>query len=145
MVFLAAQTIFVPSASAVLGKPATSITADEESLGGGRIAKSAGNGYEIQEIVTDATTVREYVSAEGIVFALAWNGLVHPDLSHLLGTYAAEYEQALKKTARKPGSRSLQVKAPRVVVEKWGHMRNLQGRAYAPDLMPSGVPIDEIR
>ena len=33
----------------------------------------------------------------------------------------------------------------RVVVEKWGHMRNLQGRAYAPALLPPGVSSDEIR
>jgi hypothetical protein len=37
------------------------------------------------------------------------------------------------------------LKANNVVVEKWGHMRNLQGRAYAPALMPQGVSVDEIR
>ncbi|WP_243374898.1 DUF2844 domain-containing protein [Geotalea sp. SG265] len=145
LVFLAAQTIAVQPAAAVLGEPAASIATDKNALGGERIAKSAGNGYEVQEIESEATAVREYVSPEGIVFALAWNGLVNPDLTHLLGSYAAEYEQALKKTPRKPGQRSLQVTAPRVVVEKWGHMRNLQGRAYAPDLLPAGVTIDEIR
>jgi len=37
------------------------------------------------------------------------------------------------------------VRTDRVVVEKWGNMRNLQGRAYAPALIPPGVSIDEIK
>ena len=68
-----------------------------------------------------------------------------PDLTPLLGSYAGEYQEALGRTARKYGERHLQVKAAHVVVQKWGHMRNLQGRAYAPDLVPAGVTVDEIR
>jgi hypothetical protein len=60
-----------------------------------------------------------------------------------LGSYASEYQAALKKVQRKPGSKRRQVvKTDRVVVEKWGHMRNLQGRAYAPALLPSGLSSD---
>ncbi|ACM22100.1 protein of unknown function DUF2844 [Geotalea daltonii FRC-32] len=145
IVFLAAQFLAVQPANAVLGEPATSIASDKESLGGLRIAKSAGDGFEVQEIQSEATSVREYISPDGIVFAIAWNGLVHPDLTHLLGSYASEYQQALKEVPRKPGRQSLQVTSSRVIVEKWGHMRNLQGRAYAPDLLPAGVTINEIR
>jgi hypothetical protein len=64
----------------------------------------------------------------------------------LLGEYAVEYEEALKQMPRKKtGKRAEVVKTERVVVEKWGHMRNLQGRAYAPALIPSGVSLDEIK
>lgn len=142
---MAAQIFASQPANAVLGEPATSIASDKESLGGLRIAKSAGDGFEVQEIQTEGNSVREYVSPDGIVFAVAWNGLVHPDLTHLLGSYATEYQQALKNLPRKPGRQSLKVTSSRVIVEKWGHMRNLQGRAYAPDLLPAGVTINEIR
>lgn len=145
IVFVTVLIAAAQPAAAVLGGPAASVASDKESLHGSRITKSAGKGYEIQEIQSDATYVREYLSPEGIVFAIAWNGLVHPDLTHLLGSYRAEYEQALQATPRTPGRRSLKVQADRVIVEKWGHMRNLQGRAYAPDLMPAGVTIHEIR
>jgi hypothetical protein len=91
-----------------------------------------------------STVVREYVSPSGIVFAIAWNGS-QPDLSQLLGSYEKQYRQALKDTPRQPGVRRLRVKAPEVVVETWGHMRNLRGRAYAPALIPSGVTLDEIQ
>ncbi|MBF0539787.1 MAG: DUF2844 domain-containing protein, partial [Nitrospirae bacterium] len=89
--------------------------------------------------------VREYISPAGIVFGIAWNGLSHPDLKQLLGCYSGEYEKTLQQTPRKHGIRRIQIKTDRTVVEKWGHMRNLKGRAYVPDLIPSGVNIDEIK
>ena len=139
--------IFVTAqhAQATLGESADSITSDRKALSGMRRATTARNGYTIHEIDSDATVVREYVSPSGIVFGITWNGLIHPDLTQLLGAYAGEYEEALRQTPRQPGRRRLQVKTNRVIVEKWGHMRNLQGRAYAPDLIPPGVRIDEIR
>lgn len=85
-------------------------------------------GYTVHEIESDASSVREYMAPSGVVFGIAWNGLIHPDLTPLLGSYAVEYRAALKQTPRKPGRRRHQVKSERVIVEKWGHMRNLQGR-----------------
>jgi hypothetical protein len=132
-------------AHATLGGAADSVESDRKALSAVRRATTAVDGYTVQEVVSDANTVREYVSSSGTVFAIAWNGLSHPDLTPLLGSYAGEYQQALQKTKRTPGRRALQVKGNRVVVEKWGHMRNLQGRAYAPALIPAGVSLDEIK
>jgi len=131
-------------AQAVLGEPAESIAKDSKALSAVRRVTTTRNRYTVQEIVSDANIVREYVSPSGIIFAIAWNGLTHPDLTQLLGTYAGDYQQALRLTKRVPGQRHIQLKANKVVVEKWGHMRNLQGRAYAPALMPQGVSVDEI-
>ena len=91
------------------------------------------------------TRVREYVSSAGIVFGIAWNGLVYPDLTQLLGPYNDEYQKAMGQAKRQPGRRHARVKSNDVIVEKWGHMRNLQGRAYAPGLVPQGVSVDEIK
>ena len=44
--------------------------------------------YQIQELTSVATVVREFFTPSGIVFAVAWSGLVHADLSALLGSYA---------------------------------------------------------
>jgi hypothetical protein len=130
---------------AALGESVDSIESDRESLTAVRGAMTAHRGYTVHEIKTDSTVVREYVSPAGIVFAVAWNGLVHPDLAELLGSYAGEYQEALQQTQRKQGRRQLQVKTNRVVVQKWGHIRDMKGRAYAPDLIPSGVSIDAIK
>ena len=102
-------------------------------------------GYNVHEVISASVTLREYLSPSGVVFGIAWNGLIHPDLTPLLGSYAGEYGEALRQTPRKPGRRRLQVKTNQVVVEKWGHMRNLKGRAYAPALIPPGVSVDEIK
>lgn len=140
-------TVFtiVPRAGATLGGAADSVTTDRKALSAVRRTTTVGPGYTVQEITSDATTVREYVSRDGIVFAIAWNGLIHPDLTILLGSYAGEYRQATQKTPRQMGQRRREVRGNRVIVEKWGHMRNLQGRAYVPALVPSGVTIDEIK
>lgn len=132
-------------AQATLGESVDSIEADRNALLAVQRATTVRMGYTIQEIKSDSTVVREYVSPSGVVFGIAWNGLIHPDLMLLLGSYASEYQEALLQTLRNPGRRPLQVKTNRVVVQKWGHMRNLQGRAYAPALIPPGVSVDEIQ
>ena len=129
-----------------LGESADSIASDRKALSAAKRATTTYNAYTVHEIASDATTVREYVSPSGIVFGIAWNGLAYPDLTPLLGPYASEYQEALQQTPRQPGLRRHHaVRTDRVVVEKWGNMRNLQGRAYAPALIPPGVSIDEIK
>jgi hypothetical protein len=132
-------------AQAVLGESVDSITTDQKTLSLARVATTVVHtDYTVHEIRSDANTIREYVASSGLVFAIAWDGRIHPDLTPLLGSYTGEYQDALRQTPRQPGRRQLQVKTDRVVVEKWGHMRKLQGRAYAPALIPPGVSIDEI-
>ena len=130
---------------AALGEPVDSMTPDEKQLSAVRRHLTVHNGYTIHEVSSEAVVVRQYVSPSGVVFGIAWNGLIHPDLMPLLGAYASEYEEARKQTPRKHDRRHLRVQANRVVVETWGHMRNLQGRAYDPDLIPAGVSRDEIK
>jgi hypothetical protein len=132
-------------AHAALGESADSITSDCKSLSATRGAVITRGDYAIQTIDSDAATVREYIAPSGVVFGIAWNGMSHPDLTRLLGSYAGEYHDALRHTPHKPGRRHLQVKTNNVFVEKWGHMRNLQGRAYVPSLIPQGVSVDEIK
>jgi hypothetical protein len=132
-------------AQAALGGSVDSVESDRQILLAVRSGTTVSPAYTIHEMVSDATTVREYVSSAGIVFGIAWNGLVYPDLTPLLGSYADEYQKAMRQAPRQPGRRHAQVKTDQVIVEKWGHMRNLQGRAYAPGLVPQGVSVDEIK
>jgi hypothetical protein len=131
---------------ATLGESEDSVAADQSALSAVKRATTACQGYTIHEFTMDGTAVREYISPSGIVFGIAWNGLIHPDLKPLLGSYAGEYEAALKRSPPKPGiSRNARLETDRIVVEKWGQMRNLQGRAYAPALIPPGVSTNEIK
>lgn len=130
---------------AALGESFDSVASDETALAAKRVSKTVLTGYTVQELRSDSVTLREYVAPTGIIFAIAWSGLIHPDLTPLLGSYAGEYRTSLRHAPREPGRRNHKVETNRIIVEKWGHMRNLQGRAYVPALIPSGVNIDEIR
>ncbi len=132
-------------ARAALGEPAESARADAKALSAVRRAAKSHAGYSVEVLEAAGVTVREYVAPSGVVFAIAWNGLVHPDLSPLLGSYAGDYEKALRQTPRRRGRRSQEVRAASVVVQRWGRMRSLHGRAWAPALVPAGVKLDAIR
>jgi hypothetical protein len=132
-------------ALATLGEPAVSVESDCSALSAVRQAAMSRPGYTVQEIVSDAATIREYISPAGTVFGVAWNGLTQPDLEPLLGTYYTEYRQTKEKTPRHPGRRFMHLKGSRIVVETAGHMRDMRGRAYIPSLVPAGVSADEIK
>ena len=142
---LALSLISCPPADATLGGRADTVDADGRALQGVHRAATSHRGYTVQEVVADASTVREYLTPSGVVFGIAWNGNIHPDLEQLLGSYWGEYSAVRDAAGRKPGRRGRQVKTDNVVVEKWGHMRNLRGRAYLPSLVPTGVTSDEIK
>jgi hypothetical protein len=132
-------------AQATLGESVDSVASDRKALSTMQGTTTISPGYTIHEVRSETTIIREYISPSGVVFGIAWNGLTHPDLTPLLGSYTYEYQNALRQIPRQPGRRHVQVKTDRVIVEKWGHMRNLQGRAYAPALIPQGISIDEIK
>jgi hypothetical protein len=132
-------------AHATLGEGADSVAKDRRALSATKRATTTRANYTVQEVVSDAVTVREYLTPDGIVFAVAWNGLAHPDLATLLGSYTKEYQDAKQQAVRRHGHKQSQVKSGNVVVETWGHMRNLQGRAYVPALVPGGVNLEDIR
>jgi hypothetical protein len=147
LIFLALLTVALASGSALaaLGGSVDSVESDRTALSAVRRSVTPGPTYTVHEIAYDGTTVREYVSPEGIVFAIAWNGNRSPDLTTLLGSYANEYENARQNTPHRPGVRHSSIKADNVVVERWGQVGHVQGRAYAPSLIPAGVTIDEIK
>ena len=143
--FLTVFLLAVKSGNATLGGSVDSIESDRKVLSAVRGGVAVQNDYTVQEIDYGGTAVREYASSSGVVFAIAWNGIRSPDLTTLLGSYADEYQKALQGTPHRPGVRHSSVKGDDVVVERWGQVRNLQGRAYAPALIPTGVSIDEIK
>jgi hypothetical protein len=132
-------------ALAALGGTADTVETDRRALAASRLPATAEAGFRVEELELGGTRVREYLTPQGVVFGVAWEGLIHPDLGTLLGSYASIWREADRRTPRAPGRRGRTVVAPHLVVETWGHMRHLQGRAYDPDLLPAGVTPDAIR
>lgn len=93
--------------------------------------------YQIYETISEGQTIREYVDMNGIVFAVTWRGMVEPDLSILLGSY---YNESQKIQPSPTVGRAPKIAGnDKIVIQKAGHMRDVRGRAYLPDLLPAHV------
>ncbi len=96
------------------------------------------HGYRVYEISRpDGTLIREYVSFDGKVFGVSWKGPTLPDLSQLLGSSFAEFQNSLHPKAGR--RKAAVVNNSDLVVESTGHMRAFQGRAYLKSMLPAGV------
>ena len=131
------------TAFATLGETSASTEADRASMKADVRTLPARN-YAIHEIQTPSgTTLREYVSQQGMVFAVAWEGPLMPDLRQALGRYFDRYTGAAN--AKRSGRRQVAIRESDLVVQSGGHMRSFSGRAYLPQLLPQGVTLDELR
>jgi uncharacterized protein DUF2844 len=140
--------IFAPGlpAWASLGGDTASIEADQVLLQGSRTMKAA-EFYAVHEIqAASGTTVREYLSPDGKVFAVAWNGPRVPDLRQLLGNYFEQYRTAVQsRSGPRMARRPVMIEQPGLVVEIGGHIRSFAGRAYVPEMLPAGVRAEDIQ
>ena len=130
-------------AFAALGGDATSVDTDAAKMKG-QARATAVAGYTVKEItLPSGTQLREYVSAEGKVFAVAWNGMTPPDLQQTLGDYYQQYEAAA--SAPHAGHHHLSIDRPELVLNTGGHMRAWTGKAYVPALLPPGFSVEDIK
>jgi hypothetical protein len=142
-VVFACFLLLAPAALAVLGGDVSSIGSDRIRTGS-QVRVLAGSGYSIHELqAPTGTTIREFVSPRGEVFAVAWQGPSAPDLHQLLGDYFDTYVHAWQAA---PGARrrGRHVDTGDLVVESGGHMRFITGRAYLRSKLPDGVRPDAI-
>jgi hypothetical protein len=132
------------TAQATLGEQNNGITKFNQQTSQKFLLKTSTSNanYSTHSYSNGATVIKEYVGANNVVFAVSWKGLVHPDLSKLLGSYWTEYSQKVKTT--NPSRRVSQVQTSKITVQKSGHMRKVSGKAYITSLLPSGVTANEI-
>jgi hypothetical protein len=131
---------------AELGGDATSVTADRAEMQGvGRTVRMTAGYVRHEYEASSGEVVREYVSTEGTVFAVAWQGPTIPNLRRLLGSYYPEFERAAEAARDLRRRGPLVIQNPDLVVQSGGHMRAYSGRAYLPGLLPPGVRAEEIR
>jgi hypothetical protein len=133
-------------AMAVLGGDETSVQADNAYMKGS-LETTQSQAFTVHEIKSSiGTVVREYVSPQGTVFGVAWQGPFMPDMQQLLGTYFQQYIAAVKAAkAGRPGRRPLNIQDPGLVVQSGGHMRAYVGKIYVPEMVPQGITADAIR
>jgi hypothetical protein len=106
---------------------------------------TASSGFAVHEIASPSGTVlREFVGADGKVFAVAWHGLINPDLRQVLGTYYARYEEGAA-TAIHRSHRQLAIALPDFMFINTGRQRAFAGRAWVPAMMPANFSTDDIK
>jgi Protein of unknown function (DUF2844) len=128
---------------AVLGQYENSITTDQQRMNA-QLRETTRQGYSIKQLIAPGgKTVREYVSPAGLVFGVAWQGPTMPDLQQLMGSYFGQLKQAPRSRRQRGGP--LVVRSANLVLVSGGHMRSFHGIAYAPNLVPAGVPAEVVR
>ena len=138
--------LHAPAAMAVLGGDEATIHEDQKRMKAQRRLAVAGS-FQVHEISTpDGSTVKEFVAANGTVFAVVWHTRLKPDLEQLLGSHHSEYAAAASEAMKRPGiKRNIVLRHGDVVVHSSGHLNAFVGKAYVPSLVPAGFNIDDIR
>ena len=135
----------VPAAATSIAATATGAVAPKPRLlaPGTALPQVAYTVHELQ--LETGTVVREFASASGQVFALAWHGPVLPDLNQWLGSYFGAFKQEADQQ-RLAGRRGAPINLAQagLVVRSNGRMRNFFGHAYVPALVPPTVNINEV-
>jgi len=137
---LAAVCVSAP-ALAGLGDDASSVELDRVSMKA-QLRVTPYVGYDLHEIQTPAgAVIHEYVSG-GKVFAVSWHGPGLPDLTQLLGSYAAQLAQAQPRTHY--NHHHLRIETPEVVMQSDAYLRSRSGRAWVPGLFPQSLSPKDI-
>lgn len=100
-------------------------------------------GYAIHEMQSPGTVLREFVGADGKVFAVSWNGPSNPDLRQVLGSYYARYQESLATTPH--SHRQVTISQADLVYQNSGRQRAFSGRAWVPAMLPQNFSVDDIK
>jgi len=146
-VVLATVLALSPVVHASIGGTAASVESDRVRMQGALRQIVRSGPYTLHEMQSaSGIVVREYVSGEGTVFAIAWEGATFPDMRQLLGPYFERYRAEAERLSRtRKGHGPLTVDLGDLVVQSAGHNRSFSGRVYLPQAAPRGVGIESIR
>jgi hypothetical protein len=124
--------------------PRSMLQAAATSGGVTAAASAASTSYTVRE-AKDAygVTIREYVLPSNVVFAVAWQGPVRPDMRELLGSYFSNFAN--------PGEERTHGIGPMVQhnsafhIESAGHSGYFFGKAFVPRLVPANVRVESLQ
>jgi hypothetical protein len=142
LVLAAALALLPHVAKATLGEAEATVAVDGQQLQSS-VKMSERANYRVHELqLASGTVLREFATADGTVFAIAWQGPSVPNLRQTLGRYFDVYTAGAK--ANRAGHAHLQFQQDGLVVQASGHMRAFTGRAYLPQSIPAGTTLEEL-
>jgi hypothetical protein len=147
LMWMFAALVWQSCALAGLGSDIHSVAVDREAMHGG-LQSASTQLFSLHTITTEAgTTINEYATPQGAIFAVTWRGSMPPDLQQLFGTYYDQYQSAAADAASAhPGDhRHLNISTADLVVQAVGRPRYYHGRAFVRSLIPAGVSLDALQ
>ena len=87
-----------------------------------------------QSLDVNGVTIREFVLSSNVVFAVAWEGPIRPDMTALLGSYFPNYVNVAQSHAR--GTGPMVEGDDSFAVESTGRLGRFSGMAYLPREIP---------
>ena len=138
-------TAYAVSAWAGLGDAEGSVNRDKVRMSARHTVTSVSQ-YSVHDLVTpEGGRFREYVSASGVVFAVAWHALYKPDLSTILGSSYPAYVQSAKVAAQQGGiKRQFRLTALDLVVHSASHLNVFSGYAYRNSMLPQSFNLPDL-
>ena len=128
------------AAQGYLGGNEASVKADGAAWQAPAVAVRGTRFTVLKHTTAEGVKVRQFVSTTGLVFAVAWDGPLLPDMERLLDGHFPLYQEAQQQRKR-----SVRVDTPALSLESAGMMRAFVGRAYLPDRLPVGVTPVELQ
>jgi hypothetical protein len=128
---------------ATLGQNEASVSADQQYLRS-EDRVQAFQAYKVHQLTTaNGTIIREYISPQGLVFGVTWQGHFIPNLQQLLGTYMTQLQQGQRTQVVR--RRAVTIQTDDFVFSSVGHLRFFRGRVYVPSLLPSNVTVEVVQ
>ncbi len=143
-IFIAALLVCQGVCTSVIGACAHSAEADRKVMAAVQAANTVRDGYTVKEIHFGAAMMREYIAPTGVVFGIDWKGMIHPEVTQLLGSFTGAYLDDLLRIPDQPRRLKVDVEPEEIVVKTWGRPGDVHGRAYVRDLAPQGVRVDRM-
>jgi hypothetical protein len=145
--WLAAALLVPGLAFATLGEPLAAAQTGSQRLGVARAASFDASTQVHTATYADGSTIRQYVGADGRVYAVAWNSRAKPRLDDLLGAHFPTYAEAGRGAMQQRAGvmHHAVVQKGDLVVESSAHLNAHVGRAYLRSRLPAGTPLDALR
>jgi hypothetical protein len=139
-VIVASAFVFASnSAQAALGATQSASEASIKRIGT-RSYVIERHGHTVLEIVMpDGSLVQEFVSRDGVVFAVRWHTQLKPNFAKLLGTSHPAYVSALRSSLRPGIQRHFRHEGADLVIKSNSHLNVFSGLAYRRSLLPPGI------
>ena len=128
-----------------LGQPEASVTSDQVHMRSEHRVQQF-QAYKLHELTNaEGAVIREYVSPDGTVFGITWQGRSTPDMNQLLGNYINDFQTARRDQTHILQRRGITIKTNDFVYTNFCRLGVCSGSAYAPKLLPSNVSVEVMR